>query len=98
MQIFCIIAGILLDATKGHLYNTRDDLVQEVTIMGDYDHSTFPAGKIGFKPLQGRKVKVVRRLIQQQKVRFLQEQFTKGRSRLLSTAKLYNGSFLLLSF
>ena len=54
--------------------------------MGDYDHSTFPAGKIGFKPLQGRKVKVVRRLIQQQKVRFLQEQFTKGRSRLLPTA------------
>src|SRR5437879_2385214 len=95
MEISSIIARIFLDAAKGHFYDARDNLVQKVAIMGNDDYGTFPTVQVGFQPLKGRKVKVVCWLIQQQQVWLLQEQFAQGCSRLLSTAELHYGSFLL---
>ena len=44
--------------------------IQKIAVMGDDDHSAFITSKISFQPCDGRHIKVIRRLVQNNQVRF----------------------------
>ena len=62
-----------------------DYTVQERNIMGDQDKCIFIIIEIPFQPLNMFHIQIVGRLIQQQNIRLLQQQFTKKYLCSLST-------------
>ena len=64
--------------------------------MRHHHHRALPARQVPLQPLQRGQVKVVGRLVQQQQVRFLQQQLAQRGARLLPPAQvLHRGSLLL---
>src|SRR6266516_3240292 len=96
-EVFCIVSWIFLNAAKGQFNHTGDNLIEEVTVMGNHNHSTPPARKVRFQPLKGCQVEVIGRLIQEQEIRFLQQQFRQCSAGLLPTAEVCHWSLLLLT-
>src|SRR5205814_6120129 len=43
MEIFCVVSWIFLDAPKSQFNDACCHFVQEVTVMGNYNHSAIPA-------------------------------------------------------
>ncbi len=86
-QIFGVVPWIRLYAPKGQLNSARDDSIQEVAIMCHDDQRALPRREIGFQPFQSRQVEMIGWLVEEQEIRFLQEQFSQSRPRLLPTAQ-----------
>ena len=43
MKVFCVVSRIFLDAPKGQFNDTCCYFIQEVTVMGNDNHSAIPA-------------------------------------------------------
>ena len=65
----------------------RTDRVQEVTVVADNQHRVFEFRQIRFQPLHGFQVEVVRRLVEQQVVRFAEQGLGQHHAYLLLTAQ-----------
>src|SRR5579875_2781394 len=64
LQIFAIVARVLLDPPEGQLQNASDNLVEKVAVVLDDDQRPFPLLQVVLQPLQRFQIKMVGRLIQ----------------------------------
>ena len=71
-----------------HMVDQIDDTVQERDIMGNQDKSIFVIIQITFQPFDVFLVKIVRRLVQKEDVRFFQKQFSEQCFCALSAGEL----------
>ena len=65
-----------------------DHFIQEIPVMGHYEHGAFVGCQILFKPFQGIDIQMVGGLVQKQDVRFFQEKRRKSQPCPLSSGKL----------
>jgi hypothetical protein len=63
------------------------DPVQKITVMGHDDHCSFIVEQIRFQPGDGGHVQMVRRLIQNDQVRFQQQKLTQCHTGFLAAGK-----------
>ena len=67
----------------------RDNLVEKKPVVGDQDDSVGVGRQVAFKPITGRQVKVIGRLVKQQQVRLLQQQLGQRNTHLPATGKFF---------
>ena len=64
----CVVPGVGLKPALGDLINGLDDLVHELTIVGDEQDGARIGLEIVLKPEEGDKIEVVGRFVQQEKI------------------------------
>ena len=82
------LVGDALSAVQ--LQNPSRHVVQEVAVVRHAQHRAFVLLQVLFQPIDGFRVKVVRRLVQEQHVRLLQQQTAQGHPTSLSSAEFRN--------
>ena len=87
-QVFGIVYFIIVYPAHGHFDGTGGDVVHELAVVADDDDSLSVADKKIFQPLYGFYVQMVGRLVQQQYVGLLQQQFGKLDAHAPSTAEV----------
>ena len=70
------------------LNGTGTDLIQKISVMGDNEGCAGKGSQILFQPLDGFDIQMIRGLVQQQKIRFLQQQLTQRHTRFLTAGKI----------
>ena len=74
LHIKAVIAGIKLRFSLVQGNDAVHAAVKEIAVMGDGKHRALEAGHIVLQPLHRVQIQVVRRLVQQEDVRILQDQ------------------------
>ena len=74
LNIERVVAGIEFSVSVHDLHNPVSHLIQEVTVVGDHQHRSPEGVDILLQPLHAAQIQVVGGLVQQQNVRFLQQQ------------------------
>ena len=69
-------------------YYLGDDLIQEITVVGNDEHRAVVCFQEIFQPFNGSNVQMVGRFVQQQQIRLGQQKFTQIYTGFLSTGKL----------
>ena len=69
-----VIAAVKLRLTVLYLDDAGDSAVQKVAVVTDGDHRAAKFAEVFLQPLCGLQIQMVRRLVQQQDVRVLQDQ------------------------
>ena len=72
------------------------DLIHKEAVVTDDDNATSEVGQILFQHLQGQNIKVIRRLVKDKKVRFLNKHSTQIKPSALASTQLRNGCILSL--
>ena len=88
LQVFGVVYFIVVDSSHGHFNGTGRDVVYKFAVVADDDDGFPVVDKKLFQPLDGLDVEVVGRLVQQQYVRFLQQQFGKLDAHAPATAEI----------
>jgi len=86
-QIGGVIAAVHFQGRR-HFPDLRSGLVQKVAVVGDDNHRAVPVPQPGFQPLHRGDIQMVAGLIQQQQVRFFQEQTCQHGPSALPAGKL----------
>ena len=74
----------------------RTDLIQEMSVMGNYENTVLIIQKIILKPSAAGKIKMVCRLIEQQIIRIAEESLCQENLNLLTSRKVFHGAFVEL--
>ena len=74
-QILAVIDFVIVDTPHRDFYRTRRDIVHKLAVVADDHHGTGTLRQKMFQPLYALDVQMVGRLVQQQHVRILQQQF-----------------------
>src|SRR5579859_1738181 len=86
-QIFLVIAGIKEDLLVPYLGGLLDCYVKKIAVVRDQHVGMRIVDEILFEPVSGFKIKVVRGLVQQQEVGFLQQQLGQCNTHLPAAGK-----------
>ena len=83
-----VIPAVKLRLAVQDLYDAGDGAVEKVAVMGDGDDGAAKFGDVLLQPHGGLQIQMVRRLVQQEDVRVLQNEAAKVHPRLLPAGKL----------
>ncbi len=78
---------VVFQAAKREIHGARRHPVKEVAVVGDNQAGAVPSSQELLEPFQHLKVKVVRRLVEQEQVRVSEKRLGEGHTRLLATAE-----------
>ena len=83
-RVEAVVAAVKLRLAVEHLDDAGDGAIQKIAVMRDGDDRTLKGGKVLFQPLDGVQIEVVRRLVEQQNVRILQNEAAEVHARLFA--------------
>ena len=87
-QILGVVHLVIIDTSHRNFNGTGRDVIHKFAVVADDDDGFPIVDKELFQPLDGLDVEVVGRLVQQQYVRFLQQQFGKLDAHAPATAEI----------
>ncbi len=73
-EVVVVVARIELEAGGGQLGHRRDHAVQEVAVVGDDDHRAVVRVQVALEPAEGLEIEVVRRLVEEEERRALEQE------------------------
>ena len=88
LQILRVIHFIVIDTPHRHLDGTRRDIIHKLAVVTNHNHRLTVIDQKIFQPLDRLDIQVIRRLIEQQHVRFLQQQLRQLDTHPPSTAEI----------
>ncbi len=88
LQVGGVVALVGVEATTVHLGNPLGHVVQEVAVVGHGDDRALVGSQVLLQPQDRLGVQVVGGLVQEEKVRGLQEQATQGHPAALTTGEV----------
>jgi len=86
----CVVARVGVHGAAEQLQRPVRDLVQEIAVVADQDQRLAEINQVALQPFRRFDVQVVRRLVQQQQVRFLEQQLGQQQPVLLAAAELFH--------
>ncbi len=89
-----VATGVGDDGLVIDVCNMRANVIQEITIVRNRDQRTFAVGKKVFQPVDGVQIQIVRRLIQQQRLRIAEQSLCQQNSHLLTALQLAHLSLM----
>ena len=91
-QILFVIAGIKMDALVPDLGNLVDGDVEKIAVVRDQDESVGIMRQILFQPVAGFEIEMVGWLVEQQQIRFLQQQLGQGDAHLPAAGEFFGAA------
>ncbi len=88
LDVAAIVAGVLLQPPEGQFPHPAHHPVQEVAVVGHDHQAARPPDQVALQPLQGGQVQIVGRLVEEEKIGFLQEQPGQEGAGLLPAAQV----------
>ena len=73
MQVLAIVYLIIINPAHRHLDRTSRDMIHERTVMADHHYGLTVIDQEILQPLDRLDIQVIRRLVQQKDIRFLQQ-------------------------
>ena len=89
VQILCVIAVIKMNTLVPDLDNLVDGHVEKIAVVRDQHKGIGIVAEIFLQPVAGFEIKMVGRLVQQQQVRLLQQQFGQRDAHLPAAGKFF---------
>jgi len=87
-QIIIVVTDIIHHPLSGEIQDPRCGLVDKITVMGDVEHRTAVMAEGILQNLLRSDIQVVRRLIEDQKVRLRKHKFREGNTSSLTAAQI----------
>ena len=90
-NVMAVIARVVGDRPEAEVGDARHDRVQEEPIVRHEDDGVRVLRQIPFEPVAGIEVEVIRRLVEQQQARLLQQQLGQGDAHLPTARERFGG-------
>jgi len=90
-DVFAVVADVVRQLAQIEIRDARDDLVEEVAVVGDENHREGIRAEIFLEPVARLEVEMVRRLVEQQQIRASEQQLGERDAHLPSAGKCFRG-------
>ena len=87
LEVEAVVAAVELGLARGYFNDALHDLIEEITVVRDRQDRALEVPDVVLQPLHAAQVQMVRRLVEQQDVRLLEQQARQVHARLFAAGQ-----------